>query len=78
MREYGDGPYYRGYRAFFAALSHRYANVSYADLSETLPPSDFNDWHHVNYVGTEKLGPTYAALIEAAVARRPAQGPREP
>jgi len=78
LREYGDGPYYVAYREFFAALSRRYANVSYADLSETLPPQDFNDWHHVNYIGTEKLGPTYAALIEAAVSRRLALRPRDP
>jgi hypothetical protein len=78
LREYGDGPYYRGYRAFFAALGRRYAGVSYTDLSDALPPQDFNDWHHVNYVGTEKLGSTYAALIEAAVSQRLARRPVEP
>ena len=78
LREYGEGQYYRAYRTFLAALSHRYANVSYADLSDALPPQDFNDWHHVNYIGTEKLGPTYAALIEASVSRRLALRPRDP
>lgn len=70
LKDYGDSPYYRAYRTFFEGLA-RYPGVSFHDLSGVLPAEDFNDWHHVNYVGAVKLGPSYAQFISAALADRP-------
>jgi len=69
LKDYGDSPYYRAYRAFFEGLT-RYSGVSFHDLSAVLPAEDFNDWHHVNYVGAVKIGPSYAQFISAALAAR--------
>jgi hypothetical protein len=69
LKDYGDSPYYRAYRAFFQGLA-RYPGVSFHDLSDVLPAEDFNDWHHVNYVGAVKIGPSYAQFIAAALPNR--------
>lgn len=66
--QYADGPYYRSYLAFLAAVAARNPGVAVHDLGPALAIDEFNDWHHVNYVGAIKLGPTYAALIEDALA----------
>ena len=63
LDQYRDGPYYRGYLEFFRALG-RSPNARFEDWSAGLPPEDFNDWHHPNYVGSIKLGERYAALID--------------
>jgi hypothetical protein len=69
LKDYGDSAYYRAYRAFFEGLA-RYPGVSFHDLSGVLPAEDFNDWHHVNYVGAVKMGPHYAQFIAAALPVR--------
>jgi len=69
LKDYGESPYYHAYRAFFEKLA-RYSGVSFHDLSGVLPAEDFNDWHHVNYVGAVKVGPSYAQFISAAVPDR--------
>ena len=37
------------------------------DLRAALPIEDFNDWHHVTYIGAIKLGPSYAELLRRCV-----------
>ena len=44
--------------------------MSFHDLSGALPAEDFNDWHHVNYVGAVKVGPSFAQFISAALPDR--------
>lgn len=69
--DYQDGSYYRGYLAFFDDLARRYPNVRFYNLVNTLPPEDFNDAIHINYVGEIALGPTFAGIIRTALASRP-------
>jgi hypothetical protein len=68
LREYQGSPYYRGYLQFFRDLAAQHANIQFYDLSAALPPEDFNDWHHVNYVGGIKLGRAYADIVKAALS----------
>jgi len=70
LNEYGPSPYYRAYLAFLAELAAQYRDVTFHDLSDVLPAVDFNDWHHVNYVGAAKLGPRYAQFIDEALTAR--------
>ena len=76
LRDYEDTPYYRSHLAFLAGLAQRYPNVWFDDLRGALPPEDFNDWHHVNFVGQIKLGPVYAQLVRQALAVRESQARR--
>lgn len=62
LPQYETGPYYTGYREFFRSLADG-KQVEFHDLSTTMPAEDFNDWHHLNYIGTIKLGTVYADLI---------------
>ena len=61
--DYADGSYYRGYREFFQSLA-RAPGVAFHDLGDALPAEDFNDGHHLNYVGVIKLGPRLAQMVE--------------
>jgi hypothetical protein len=70
LNEYRDGPYYRGYLEFFGGLASASSNVRFHDWSEGLPPEDFNDWHHPNYIGSIKLGQRYAAAVAEALRPR--------
>ena len=73
LNEYQDTPYYRAYLAFFAELAKRHPNVRFADLRSALPPEDFNDWHHANYIGGIKLGTQYEGLVSQAIRELQAQ-----
>jgi hypothetical protein len=68
LPEYETTPYYQAYLQFFDRLAAQYPNVAFYDLRNTLPAEDFNDWHHVNYIGGIKLGPRYAAMLKPVVA----------
>ncbi len=68
LAQYRDTPYYRAHVQFLRDLAAKYRDVRFYDLDDALPAEDFNDWHHVNYIGTIKLGPRYAEFIEQAVA----------
>jgi hypothetical protein len=73
MRDlYENGAHYRSYVAFLADLAGRYPGTQFQDLRAQLPNDDFNDWHHVTYIGAAKLGPVYAALLKPLVARQAA------
>jgi hypothetical protein len=63
LGKYRDGSYYKGYLEFFRGLSNS-PGVHFHDWSEALPPEDFNDWHHPNYIGSIKLGERYAAVLD--------------
>jgi hypothetical protein len=63
LRRYESSDYYRGYLEFFRGLAAKYDGVRFVDLRDSLPPEDFNDWHHPNYVGVLRLGPTYAQVL---------------
>ena len=69
LPEYEDSQYYRAHRAFLRDLAAR-QGVHFHDLAAALPAEDFNDWHHVNYIGAIKLGPQYAAMVAAALPPR--------
>ena len=64
LSQYEDSPYYRDHVRFLRGLANRYAGVRFYDLASALPVEDFNDWHHVNYIGSIKLGQRYADFIE--------------
>jgi hypothetical protein len=68
LDDYQDSPYYRAYIEFFRKLAEMHPNVRFYDLRNALPPEDFNDWHHVNYIGDIKLGPRYAYFVRQAIA----------
>lgn len=68
LDDYQDSPYYRAYLQFFQDMARKYSNVRFYDLRNALPPEDFNDWHHVNYIGGIKLGPKYADFVRQAIA----------
>lgn len=70
LRDYEDTPYYRAYLQFFEGLAAAHPNVRFYDLRAALPPEDFNDWHHPNFVGGIKLGPRYADMLKSARAER--------
>lgn len=76
LREYENTPYYRAYLHFFEGLAATYPNVRFYDLRDALPPQDFNDWHHPNFVGGIKLGPRYADMLQSARAARARQPER--
>jgi hypothetical protein len=67
LQDYEDTPYYRDYLRFFGDLAGD-PSVLFFDLRDYLPPVDFNDWHHTNYIGTIKLGPIYAHIARTALA----------
>jgi hypothetical protein len=61
--DYANGTYYRGYREFFRSLASA-PGVAFHDLGDALPAEDFNDGHHLNYIGVIKLGPRFAQMVE--------------
>ncbi len=63
LREYRESAYYQGYLEFFRSLAASSPQVEFHDWSDALPPEDFNDWHHPNYIGSIKLGERYAKII---------------
>jgi hypothetical protein len=67
LRQYEDTPYYRDHVGFLRSLAGKYHGVRFYDLASALPVEDFNDWHHVNYIGAIKLGPRYAHFIQQAL-----------
>jgi hypothetical protein len=68
LQDYQDSPYYRDYLRFFEDVAGS-PSVLFFDLRDYLPPVDFNDWHHTNYIGTIKLGPIYAHIARTALAK---------
>jgi hypothetical protein len=68
LRQYEDTPYYRAHVQFLRSLADKYRDVRFYELDHALPPEDFNDWHHVNYIGSIKLGPFYADFVRQALA----------
>lgn len=70
---YQDTPYYRAHVQFLRDLAEKYRGVRFYDVASVLPPEDFNDWHHVNYVGVIKMGFRYAEMIRAALLDVPAR-----
>jgi hypothetical protein len=70
LGSYANGPYYRDYLAFFRSLASA-SGAEFHDLSTALPAEDFNDGHHVNYVGVIKLGRTFAAMVGSALPPAP-------
>lgn len=66
--QYADSPYYRSYLEFLHGVAARNPGTQVHDLSAALPIDQFNDWHHVNYVGAIALGSTYAELVKDALA----------
>lgn len=71
---YEDGPYYRSYLAFLQGLAARSPRAQFHDLRAQLPAEDFNDWHHVSYIGQIKMGPIYADLIRGVMAAQQGRG----
>lgn len=72
--QYASSPYYDSYLEFLAGLAARQPNTRVVDLGGALPIEDFNDWHHVTYLGAIKLGPRYAEVLQplaAGAAMRP-------
>jgi hypothetical protein len=61
--DFADGTYYRGYREFFRSLAS-VPGVAFHDLGDALPAEDFNDGHHLNYIGVIQLGPRFAQMVE--------------
>jgi hypothetical protein len=72
---YANGPYYRGYLDFFRSLAE-YPGVEFYDWSAALPAEDFNDGHHVNYVGVIKLGRAFAEMVERALPEVRGEAPK--
>ena len=68
--QYKDSPYYAAHVRFLRGLAHKYKGVSFHDLAAALPAEDFNDWHHVNYVGASRLGERYAEFIRQVMSER--------
>jgi hypothetical protein len=68
LSAYKDTPYYRAHVQFLRELAEKYKGVRFYDLASALPMEDFNDWHHVNYVGVIKLGPRYAEFTRQAIS----------
>lgn len=65
--QYADGAYYRSYLDFLAAVAARHPGTTVENLAAALPIEDFNDWHHVTYIGAIKLGPAYAGMLQPLV-----------
>jgi len=70
LDQYKDSAYYAAHVRFLRGLAHKYKNVSFHDLAGVLPVEDFNDWHHVNYIGAIKLGERYAEFIRRVMSER--------
>lgn len=71
LRQLANCPYYREHVEFLRSLAARTPHVRFADLGEALPLEDFNDWQHVNYIGTIKIGPRWAELLQQALTDDP-------
>ena len=74
---YESGPYYRSYIAFLEGLAARVPGARFYDFRGLLPVEDFNDWHHVTYIGAIKLGAAYTELVRPGVlaaVQPPGQG----
>jgi hypothetical protein len=67
--QYADGPYYRSYLDFLAGVAARQPNTRFLDLGAALPIEDFNDWHHVTYIGAIKVGPKFAEALQPLLAQ---------
>lgn len=68
LERYQATPYYQGHSRFLRSLAVRYPGVQFQDLGSALPVEYFNDWHHINYVGTITLGLRYAEFVRRALA----------
>ena len=75
LERYQATPYYQGHLRFLRGLAVEYPAVQFHDLGSALPVEDFNDWHHINYVGTITLGPRYTEFIRQAISERRAPQP---
>jgi hypothetical protein len=68
---YEDSPYYRSYLRFLQQVAERTPRARFVDLRAQLPAEDFNDWHHVTYIGQIKMGPVYADVVRDVMATAP-------
>jgi len=69
LAEYQDGQFYQGYLRFFRELAGRNPRVEFHDLRDALPVEDFNDWHHLTFIGDLKMGPRFAEIAAGAASR---------
>jgi hypothetical protein len=76
LSEYEDTSYYRAHVQFLRKLAGKYRGVLFYDMASALPMEDFNDWHHVNYIGVIKMGTRYAGMIRAALRNAPSRPDR--
>ena len=67
LKQYEGSPYYRAHVDFLSGLAEKYSGVRFYNLDHALPPEDFNDWHHVSFIGTVKLGPRYTDFVQQAI-----------
>lgn len=74
-REYEGGPYDTARLQFFRDLARTYPHVRFADLRNSVPPEDFNDWHHLSFIGWIKLGPIFADTLQQMIQERKGQPP---
>jgi hypothetical protein len=70
LRRYERTAYYQGHLAFLRGLTAQCPGVQFEDLADALPVEDFNDWHHVNYIGAIRLGQHYADFVKQAMLDR--------
>lgn len=76
MRDlYEDGVGYQSYVDALRAIAARHPGTEFRDLRAALPMEDFNDWHHVTYIGAAKLGPVYAGLVRPLIPSEPPAAP---
>ncbi|MGH7789926.1 MAG: hypothetical protein ACRERC_23870, partial [Candidatus Binatia bacterium] len=72
---YEDGVGYQSYVDALQAIAARHPGSEFRDLRAALPAEDFNDWHHVTYIGALKLGPVYAGLVRPLLRPEPSAAP---
>ncbi len=68
LREVVESQFYADYLAFFESVAASDPHILFVDLHDALPSEDFNDWHHLNYIGQMKLGPRLAQALRPVVA----------
>ncbi|MFI5396498.1 MAG: hypothetical protein ACHQ9S_13275 [Candidatus Binatia bacterium] len=75
VKDYESSPYNHGQVEFFRDLASKYPHVQFHDLRNSFPPEDFNDWHHLSYIGWIKLGPVFADLLQQMIHELGAPSP---
>lgn len=70
--------FYADYLNFFSAIAREDSRISFRDLSVAATTENFNDWHHLNYIGQLAIGPTISRtlvpVVSAAHAERTQAG----